>query len=285
MNFELLKASLFFEWITEKYMKPINQTKIQLKFSSSSEIKLEKFFNLEKYEQLSDALTSDSIVWEHKGPANRRNYELAVYNSLPQLVIDVMKVLTSDHMGLTLANMTGLGLHSSVPKRNNDDEDDDDLDDSYDDEEDESADAANDDNTDDYDVEEVNDVEPQSDNSQSESFKRKNDESETKSALENNDWVSSKPESNKKLKSDNEQTEAVTSAGCSSNQAESSDPKCYYEIRRWKQGSYTLVTDDDNQIKKKALDLMLFFKSKSWTIESGGNVSYIARNEDNEVCY
>ena len=61
-------------------------------------------------------------------------------------------------------------------------------------------------------------------------------------------------------------------------------PKCYLEVRRWKQGAYTLVNDDDDEIKARALDLMVFFKCKLWSLECGGNVSYIARDEDNEVC-
>ena len=60
-------------------------------------------------------------------------------------------------------------------------------------------------------------------------------------------------------------------------------PKFSLEVRRWKQGSYTLINDNDEEIKSKALDLMVFFGSKSWSIESGGNISYIARDEDNEV--
>ena len=59
---------------------------------------------------------SKEIVWKQKGPANRRNYEVADYESLPKLVKDLIQVLTSDYMGLTLSNMTGLALHSSVPK-------------------------------------------------------------------------------------------------------------------------------------------------------------------------
>lgn len=46
LKFFLFKPDQFFEWITEKYLKPINQTGIQLKFSSSSEIKLDKIFHV-----------------------------------------------------------------------------------------------------------------------------------------------------------------------------------------------------------------------------------------------
>ena len=60
-------------------------------------------------------------------------------------------------------------------------------------------------------------------------------------------------------------------------------PKYHCEVRRWKQGDYTLVTDDDKENKQRALDLMVFFGCDEWCVECGGNVSYIARDEDNEV--
>ena len=41
-----IEANLFFDWIVEKYLKPANQTEIQLKFMDSSEIKLEKIFHV-----------------------------------------------------------------------------------------------------------------------------------------------------------------------------------------------------------------------------------------------
>ena len=46
LSYVNVDASLFFDWITEKYLKPTNQTEIQLKFMDSSEIKLEKIFHV-----------------------------------------------------------------------------------------------------------------------------------------------------------------------------------------------------------------------------------------------
>ena len=40
------KPNIFFDWIVEKYLKPENQTGIQLKFMSSSEIKLDQVFHV-----------------------------------------------------------------------------------------------------------------------------------------------------------------------------------------------------------------------------------------------
>lgn len=261
-------------------MQPINQTKIQLKFTSSSEIKLDNIFNSEKFEKVSEALTSDSIKWERKGPYHRRNYEVAISDSLPQIVSELIQVLTCDHMGLTLSNMTGLALHSSVPKRSDDDEES--FDGSYIDSDEET---------------EIGEKESQEDTQESsqdeyenEILKRKvssfeatsssSKQSESKASAE-----SKADTSNKKFKSDDDakpSTSAAAAAVAKSTDLKA-DPKCYVEVRRWKQGYYTLITDDDNQIRTKALDLMLFFQCKSWKLEAGGNVSYIARDEDSEL--
>jgi hypothetical protein len=40
------KSDLFFEWISEKYLKPMNQADIQMNFEDSSEIKLGNFFRV-----------------------------------------------------------------------------------------------------------------------------------------------------------------------------------------------------------------------------------------------
>ena len=41
-----IEHDLYFEWISEKYLDPVNQMQIQKKFGKSSEIRLEKFFNV-----------------------------------------------------------------------------------------------------------------------------------------------------------------------------------------------------------------------------------------------
>jgi hypothetical protein len=41
-----IEHDLFFEWVGEKYLDPANQMQIKKKFSKSSEIRLEKFFNV-----------------------------------------------------------------------------------------------------------------------------------------------------------------------------------------------------------------------------------------------
>lgn len=207
---------------------------------------------------------------------------MATYDSLPKIVSELILVLTCDHMGLTLSNMTGLALHSSIPKRSDDDQ-------SYDgsyldsDEEELIEEESKDEKTQDSSQETSQDDEIILEN---QALKRKVEEEEaTSSKSETAEVTNSKLDtSNKKFKSDNDDAKPSTSAAAASNFNElKADPKCYFEVRRWKQGYYTLITDNDNQIHTNALDLMLFFQSKSWTLESGGNVSYIARDEDSEL--
>lgn len=71
--------------------------------------------------------------------------------------------------------------------------------------------------------------------------------------------------------------------GETTSQQEEFTGKCCFEVRRWKRGDYTLITDDNDEIRTRALDMMVFFNCSSWSLECGGNVSYIARNEDDEV--
>lgn len=60
---------------------------------------------------MNNALKDESIKWNMKGPMNRRHYEVADEKTLPQIVIELIKILTCDFMGVTLSNLSGLGLH------------------------------------------------------------------------------------------------------------------------------------------------------------------------------
>eukprot|EP00088_Acartia_fossae_P068302 TRINITY_DN863_c0_g1_i7.p1 TRINITY_DN863_c0_g1~~TRINITY_DN863_c0_g1_i7.p1 ORF type:complete len:488 (-),score=135.69 TRINITY_DN863_c0_g1_i7:92-1555(-) len=65
---------------------------------------------------------------------------------------------------------------------------------------------------------------------------------------------------------------------------ESSDatpnPRCKGSIRRWAQGNYTLVCDDDLGQAQFALDARICFNVHNWEEVIGGQTVYIARNED-----
>ena len=87
---------------------------------------------------MSEAFDSSQINWIRQGPANRRCYEIAERASLPKIVQELIDVLTSDCMGLTLSNMTALRLHESMPKTKCDD-DSEEEDDSFSEDEDENV--------------------------------------------------------------------------------------------------------------------------------------------------
>jgi hypothetical protein len=241
---------------------------------------------------------------------------------VPDIVKELIQILTSDYMGLTLSNMTGLALHSSVIKQEKDDSDDDSFEDeededSFDDEDNNNGESSPDDadfqDDDENDEDDVEENDEQTATSKSNGyFKRKNntvsdDEEDickpcTSSSIAESENLYKKFKSTHGESSSNQesnpsptQTTSNQSLADDSGVAGSSnsfsqlmrhgDPKCYFEIRRWKQGSYTLITDDDNDIKMKALDLMIYFNCKKWSLETGGNISYIARDEDNEVSF
>ncbi len=159
-----------------------------------------------------------------------RNYELADIDTVPQIIKNLLQVLGSKYMGLILSNMTGLSLHPSVPKNADDDSCDEEL-----------------------------------------------------SAQENSSFNENDAEKKRKLSCQNDDNENNTNANaCTSTSSEAGKKKLKLnhndndrhktndqivkdlskfnlEIRRWKQGFYTLITDDDTEIKTKALDLMVIY--------------------------
>ncbi len=128
---------------------------------------------------------------------------------------------------MILSYMTGLSLHQSVSKSGNDDESD------TTDIEDEQAGSTN------------------SKNNYEKPKRKISNKKSNKSANKSENEVpctSYSDNSSKKLKltlNDNEENILEKSA------------KCNFEIRRWKQGYYTLITDDNSEIKVNALDLMV----------------------------
>lgn len=195
-------------------------------------------------------------------------------------------------MGLTLSNMTGLALHSSVAKqprssKESDGENDDEVDDenSEDDESDDSIDEKNNgvkEKNNKRKIEEKEGISSKGYSSEAsenlyKKFKNAPEVNSKKSGEKSSVNKQNEPPAEKKepieLLSDKKLNEII----------KSDTPKCYFEVRRWKEGCYTLVNDDDEQIKTQALDLMVFFHTKSWNLEIGGNVSYIARDEDTEL--
>jgi hypothetical protein len=250
-----------------------------------------------------------------------RNYEIADLSTVPEIIKELIQVLTCDHMGLCLSNMTGLGLHSSIVKE---------MSDSDEDEEYLDSEEEGDSNVEEEESNEASEEDSESaleDSESGESEKSSKDTAESdhdvirkraRDLSDGSDDVSPKPtisqncndsaskRSKPSIKDEDlfkENSNRVSSSSLASdflsvapgtsaaaNAVENSfqnqsKPKCYLEIRKWKPGCYTLITDDNNELKTKALDLMLYFKCKFWSLECGGNVSYIARDEDNEVIF
>lgn len=216
----------------------------------------------------------------------KRLYEEADLGELPETLKEFITVLASDCMGLTLSNMTGLALHPSVPKTTDDDNDDD-----TDDEGDEEEDEENSGEELDGDEQDSEDECIQDNEIQTEvGNKRKIEENVDGNLPCTSSSLSQTEMENKKIKTSHDEHEALsnkfqetTTPSVAHIENPNLKPKFHIEIRRWKQGFYTLIRDDDNAIKTKALDLMMFFNTQSWSLECGGNVSYIARDEDTEV--
>ena len=61
------------------------------------------------------------------------------------------------------------------------------------------------------------------------------------------------------------------------------NPRCRASFMAWLPGNYTLVRDDDLEQEEFALDLRIFFNSSGWLGGMGGQSSYIARGEDEEL--
>merc|ERR1712130_1040772 len=61
------------------------------------------------------------------------------------------------------------------------------------------------------------------------------------------------------------------------------DPRCRASFLHWQPGTYSLVRDDDEEQAEAALDLRIFFNSAGWSDVMGGQSSYIARGEDEEL--
>uniref|UniRef100_T2M9H1 uS12 prolyl 3-hydroxylase n=1 Tax=Hydra vulgaris TaxID=6087 RepID=T2M9H1_HYDVU len=64
----------------------------------------------------------------------------------------------------------------------------------------------------------------------------------------------------------------------------STSSSCVTNVRKWQHGCYTLVSDFDPCGKEFAMDLILSFSCDDWNaLMCGGFVSYIARDEDEEL--
>ncbi|XP_077374713.1 prolyl 3-hydroxylase OGFOD1 isoform X2 [Festucalex cinctus] len=115
--------TLLLEWINPLYLDISYQERIQEEFEESSEIQLKDFLREEKFSQVCEVMQLAQIQWMRKGPANKRCYEAACLDTLPECVSACWELLQSEAFFLLLSNFTGLRLHYLCPA--DDDEDDD----------------------------------------------------------------------------------------------------------------------------------------------------------------
>ncbi|XP_053808469.1 prolyl 3-hydroxylase OGFOD1 [Vidua macroura] len=112
---------ILYEWINQVYMDLDSQAQIQEEFEERSEILLKDFLKKEKYQLLCEALENEEIHWSSRGPANKRLYEAAEEDSLPDTLKKFLQLLRSEALFLLLSNFTGLKLHFLAPSDEDED--------------------------------------------------------------------------------------------------------------------------------------------------------------------
>jgi hypothetical protein len=105
-------------------------------------------------------------------------------------------------------------------------------------------------------------------------------------ANDDNDCCNSKPCTSRSVNDDIEHVPKIKKSKLSNDKADDkTTSSCYCEVRRWKHGYYTLITDVDAELQVNCLDTMMFFNcTEAYNEDCGGNISYIAKDEDDEVC-
>ncbi|XP_042266876.1 prolyl 3-hydroxylase OGFOD1 [Thunnus maccoyii] len=114
--------TLLLEWVNPVYLDISYQEQIQEEFEDSSEIQLKDFLKEEKFREVSEALRLAQIQWTRRSPANKRCYDVASLDTLPQCVSACLELLRSEAFFLLLSNFTGLRLHYLCPADDDDDE-------------------------------------------------------------------------------------------------------------------------------------------------------------------
>ncbi|NXP79085.1 OGFD1 hydroxylase, partial [Ramphastos sulfuratus] len=112
---------ILYEWINQVYLDMDSQAQIQEEFEERSEILLKDFLKKEKYQLLCEALQDKDIQWNSQGPANKRLYEAAEEDSLPEGLKGFLRFLRSEALFLLLSNFTGLKLHFLAPSDEDED--------------------------------------------------------------------------------------------------------------------------------------------------------------------
>jgi len=262
----------FYSWINPTYLNPMTQADIQETFEEKSEIQLHEFISPDKYQALCEALNSSERKWTLQGPANKRHYECTEDDS--PVLQEAKRFFQSEAFFLVLSNLTGLKLHhlASTPASS--------------DNESES--------------ESVNGEDADSE-SKTDSKRIKLDQLATASCSGNNKSESQSETRGKPNSKSKKLDQSASMSGDSSKiidlhsengeKADSEDKKnskdinpcCRLQLSRWKAGSYTLLSDEDADSCEYALDVWFFLSADHWQLDHGGQISYIARNEDEEL--
>ncbi|XP_060693815.1 prolyl 3-hydroxylase OGFOD1 isoform X1 [Hemiscyllium ocellatum] len=113
---------ILYDWINPIYLDVSTQAHIQEEFEEESEILLKNFFKKETFQMVCKALQGSEIKWKRRGPANKRCYDQAEEDSLPDILAKCMELFSSEAMFLLLSNFTGLKLHFLAASNNDADE-------------------------------------------------------------------------------------------------------------------------------------------------------------------
>ncbi|KAJ7312153.1 hypothetical protein JRQ81_006497 [Phrynocephalus forsythii] len=107
---------ILYEWISPVYLDIDSQAQIQEEFEDRSEILLKDFLKREKFQLVYEALQREGLRWSTRGPPNKRHYQKAEEESLPDILKACMELFRSEALFLLLSNFTGLKLHFLAPE-------------------------------------------------------------------------------------------------------------------------------------------------------------------------
>ncbi|NP_001087226.1 prolyl 3-hydroxylase OGFOD1 isoform 2 [Mus musculus] len=113
---------ILYEWINPAYLEMDYQMQIQEEFEERSEILLKEFLKPEKFAEVCEALEKGDVEWKSHGPPNKRFYEKAEENNLPDVLKECMGLFRSEALFLLLSNLTGLKLHFLAPSEDDETE-------------------------------------------------------------------------------------------------------------------------------------------------------------------
>ncbi|XP_033013161.1 prolyl 3-hydroxylase OGFOD1 isoform X1 [Lacerta agilis] len=113
---------ILYDWINPVYLDMDSQAQIQEEFEDRSETLLKDFLKREKFQLVCEALKKEGLKWSSRGPPNKRYYDKAEEESLPDILKNCMELFRSEAFFLLLSNFTGLKLHFLAPGEEDDEQ-------------------------------------------------------------------------------------------------------------------------------------------------------------------